>query len=76
MYGVFVGEPSKHAHTIDDPHLLLRIFFSLLLPQRIVLVLIVVNRRTRLSLSLACLSVDEMECVATSVISIERINDR
>jgi hypothetical protein len=44
---VLVGEPSKHAHTIDDPHL----FFPLLLPQRIVLVLIVVNRRTRLSLS-------------------------
>jgi hypothetical protein len=47
---VLVGEPSKHAHTIDDPHLL-RLFFPLLLPQRIVLVLIVVNRRTRLSLS-------------------------
>jgi hypothetical protein len=24
--GVLVGEPSKHAHTIDDPHLL-RLFF-------------------------------------------------
>ncbi len=36
-------------------------FSSLLLPQRRILVLIVVNRRTRLSL--ACLSVDQMECV-------------
>lgn len=40
---MLVGEPSKHAHTIDDPDL-----FSSSCIQRIIFVLIVVNRWTRL----------------------------
>ena len=71
VYMLRGGEASKHAHTIDDPHLLSP---SVATTARVVLVLIVVNRRTRLSL--ACPSVDEMECGATSAVSIERIDDR
>ena len=68
VWSSLLGEPSQHAHTIDEPDLR----SSLLLARELVLVLIVVNRWARLSLFLVRLSVSWRYGMSTNISNLTR----